>query len=125
MGYRSEVKLITTKEGWSRIKKAVEDATPEGAWLVDDTNIVPVCDGKYVLGEWSDIKWYDWGDNIIGTFMKELGKLDEVDIPYEFMRVGEDYEDIEYLTYTSDDHYEKYKDMPNLELHRAIDVYYH
>lgn len=132
MGYRSDVKLITTKEGWERIDKAVrkaenitqEDIDAGKYWLTDENCWGIICDGHYIIAEWEDIKWYDWGGNDVSTFMKELSKLDDDDIPYEFMRVGEDYEDVEYLYYSSSEYYEKYKDMPSLGLKREIEVNY-
>lgn len=126
MGYRSEVKLITTKEGWKKIEQAVKQASPDNyEYLLADEYVCLIRNGEYVLYEVSDIKWYDtppYGFPEIIAFKQALYNLDEDDIPYEFMRVGEDYTDVEYLPYRV--YKDKYQDMPTLGLERTIEVEY-
>lgn len=125
MGYYSDVKLITTKKGWARLDAAVckaEGITKENEqdnhWLTDHTHYV---EGKgYVLAEWNNIKWYDWGDNAVGVLMRELNALYLDDIPFEFMRTGEEYEDVEYLHHDSPVE----ADLPGLGLRKEIEVVY-
>lgn len=128
MGYYSDVKVITTKEGWERLDKAVRKAMgitakneKKSYWLTDQNHYKLLKKGKYVLAEWKDVKWYDWGTTDVSTFMQELHNLGEDDIPYEFMRVGEDYDDIEHL-YQDTYNCPQYDDMPNLGLRREIEV---
>lgn len=125
MGYRSDVKIITTKEGWDMLDKAVKAASDitddEIKWyLTRNDHCKRICNGKYMLGEWEDIKWYDWGCEDVSTFMKTLGQLDESHIPYNFIRVGEDYEDIEMR---EGEEYDEH--MPSLDLRREIEITYY
>lgn len=127
MGYYSDVKLITTREGWDKLDKAVlqvadHDAVAEGNHLTHESQTVPLEGGKYVLAEWDNIKWYEGHDIEVTALMKALRNLPE-DTPYEFMRVGENLEDVEYLwntpEYLSPDY-----GMPSLGLKREIEVNY-
>lgn len=127
MGYRSDVKLITTKEGWKRIDKAVKKVCQidnEDNWyLTREDNWVFICGGKYILAEWEDIKWYDWGDRGVSAIMEELEKFEKDNIPYELMRIGENWGDVE--SKGQDTYYcPEYDDMPNLMLKREIEVIY-
>lgn len=130
MGYRSDVKIITTSKGWKRLDKVVRKASSVSTnpnddeyWLTDDNHKTLLFNGRYVLGEWDDIKWYTW-DNEVAAFMKELDVLEKADIPFDFVRVGEEERDIEHRQYCSDKHWEKYSDMPSLEVRTEINVEY-
>lgn len=130
MGYRSEVKLVTTKEGWEKIDQAVRKVAgvipkneDDMTWLTERTCWTPVCNGKYVLAEWDDIKWYDGYDSQVSTVMSTLDKLEKILIPYRFMRVGEDYSDVEIREHDGDG-WQTIRDMPSLWLKREIEVEY-
>lgn len=99
MGYRSDIKLITTKEGWEELDKAVSEAEPEQKYRI--TSLATVSTKKcaannkeYVLVEWIQIKWYLTSPQI-RAFMQALYTLANKNIMFKFIRVGEDYEDIE------------------------------
>lgn len=126
MGYRSEVKVITTKEGWEKLDRAVRKAsgiTPENEndkfWLTDKTHFTN--DGNYIIGEWDDYKWYQESFEDVAAFMETLIKLTDDHIPYEFLRIGEDWEDADFL-HNWDDYPD---DMPRLEYVRAAQVVYY
>lgn len=124
MGYYSDVKLITTKEGWKRIQREVKQAAPDGwTYTAGDEAATPIMDGKYVLVEHEDIKWYETQFPEVDAFARELKRFDVEHIPYEFMRVGEDWTDTEYY-YERDGNNGKYNDMPHLSLSREIEVEY-
>lgn len=130
MGYRSDVKCITTKEGFALIDKLVRKASgitkdneDEEYWLTDGHNTQQICEGKYVLMEYEDIKWYEGYDPAVSAFMRGLEKLEDKNVPYRFGRVGEDYTDVDFreaVPYSSD----KWNDMPRLEVYRKIEVEY-
>lgn len=124
MGYYSDVKLITTKEGWERIQREVKQAAPDGwTYTAGDEDATPIMGGKYVLVEHEDIKWYEDQFPEVEAFMRELKRFDAEHIPYEFMRVGEDWGDNEYYC-ERDWKSNKYDDMPSLGLRREIEVGY-
>lgn len=126
MGYRSDVKLIITKQGWEEIDRAVKKAAgikkgdeANEYWLTSPECCMDVCEGKYVIGEWESIKWYEGLDDEVDAIMRMLERTKE---PYMFMRVGENYEDTQVIDNSS---WEKqYDDMPALELVREINVEY-
>lgn len=78
----------------------------------------PLANEKYILAEWYSVMWYEKFDDI-KAFMQELKQMDKDDIPFEFMRVGEAYDDVE-----TDGCWNTDDDMPHLELTRKIEVEY-
>lgn len=122
MGYRSDVKIITTKEGWARINEEVRKVSEGEDRLVSDVATL-ICDGKYVLAEWDDVKWYETYDSGVDAIMRELKRFDAEHIPYQYLRIGEDWDDMECL-YERDWKSDKYDDMPDLVLVRKIEVEY-
>lgn len=134
MGYRSDVKIITTPEGWEKIDKAVRKVAgitkkneEESYWLTERTYWTPICDGKYVLAEWEDIKWYEGRDEEIDALMNALKELKQRRVPYRYFRVGEDYGDVD-LQESEPDYgtteFEAIRDMPTLWLKQEIEVEY-
>lgn len=124
MGYRSDVKLILTNKGMEILKTKVPEPTEdEPNWMVDPIyEAIHICDGKYWLIEWENVKWHDdWGNYKVSYAVAKLRQeLSGINEPYSFMRIGEDYEDNE-----SDVCYGNYYgSMPYLELKRKIEVKY-
>lgn len=123
MGYRSDVKLILTDKGMEMLKaKVPESLADELAWEVEPIYEATKLQDKYWLMEWNSIKWYDdWSDYKVPCAIAKLRQeLSEVNEPYSFMRVGEDYEDNEI-----DVSYGDYKEpFPYLILKREIEVEY-
>ena len=73
-------------------------------------------DGFYKI-TFDEIKWYDSYTDI-QNFIKVMDILDEQDIPYKFIRLGEDIDDIEIRDNYTDD-------MPEelLEFNPEVDIY--
>lgn len=121
MGYRSDVKLILTDKGMEMLKAKVPQPTEdEPYWAAEAIYEANRIKGKYWLVEWDDIKWYDdWEDYKVPCAVLSLrNELSEIEESYHFIRVGEDYEDIE-IDGVYDD-----MDMPYLGLKREIEVEY-
>ena len=95
MGYRSDVYLAVKKE---EIEKVDHAHTLIGK-LLSEADTIDVRDDK-VYYEFHDVKWYD-GYEDISALMDFLAELDEACddflAPYQFVRIGEEYEDIEHL----------------------------
>lgn len=124
MGYRSDVKLITTKKGWKRIQQSVKQVAPDSwEYVAGDEHMVPIMEGEYVLVEHDGVKWYENDFPEVYAFMLELKRFNAEHIPYQFMRTGEDWEDNEYL-FSCDWGSDEYDDMPMLMLKREIEVEY-
>lgn len=101
MGYRSQIYLKTTTEGWLIMRKfndSIErwDDKPLAYATVQRTE-----KGNYKI-TYEDLKWYDSYEQVI-NFNKVLDIYEEQDIPYSFIRLGEDTEDIEHKRNYPDD----------------------
>lgn len=101
MGYRSEVYLKTTTEGWIILKSFNDKIKePEDRPLAySEVNKTP--DGFYKI-EYHDIKWYD-SYKQIQNFNRALDEMRDQDIPFSFIRLGEDTDDIEHVCNWTDD----------------------
>lgn len=94
MGYRSDVRIITSKDGFEELSKFVEEYLKDK----DDYNLlknleVDVKNKQCYIG-WNFVKWYDGYDDV-DAIMKGLEHLGENEYSYRFMRIGESYDDIE------------------------------
>ena len=101
MGYRSEVRIATTEEGYGEFLKACD--AKNAALGVErpliGTGIEPdSCERERgcVLFGWDEVKWYDlYAD--VQAVEQAIAEMDERDIPCRFVRVGEDWDDIEVM----------------------------
>ena len=100
MGYRSDVMaaFYATKDNAAALKLYVDENFPEE--LKDCLR--PIKNGQYVgyLFNESDVKWYDSYPEVIefNRFVSnylELAEQEEICWAYEFIRIGEDSNDIE------------------------------
>lgn len=103
MGYRSEVYLKTTTEGWlifKRFNDSIEN--PKEKYLTKDLGEVNrSTSGNYKI-YYGDVKWYDSYPEVI-NFKKALKLLEDSDIPYSYIRIGEENDDIEHKIYYTED----------------------
>lgn len=122
MGYYSNVKLILTDKGMEMLRTKVKKPTEEEPYSMAQPiyEAIKIQDGEYWLIEWEDVKWYDdpEGFKVPWAVLELRNELREIDEPFNFMRVGEDYEDVE-----TDVQYST-ELMPYLELKREIEVEY-
>ncbi len=109
MGYRSDVRIITSKKGYDHLMKFVRNAVNDDI----NQNLLEQCDIKSVHHDcvymgWDDIKWYEGSDYYkdIDAIMDGLRDLDNNYYSYRYARIGEDYDDYE----------EKYADSEDDEL---------
>lgn len=106
MGYRSDVRIITSKEGFEKLKEFVENYLQEHH--SEDYNLLKECDIKEEDKEqcyfgWDYIKWYEDDDYAeIDAIMKGIDYLGENEYSYRYMRIGENYEDCEQRDYDGD-----------------------
>lgn len=101
MGYYSKVALKTTTEGYILLKRFNDiiekyEDKPFYALAISKTS-----SGFYKLSRY-DIKWYDSNANVRNFYMG-LDILDKNDVPYVFIRVGEEPGDIEIKNNYTDD----------------------
>ena len=116
MGYRSDVRIITSKKGFERLKNYVSDRIAKS----NNPNIYNIMDDiefEYDNGYskyfgWNGVKWY-YDD--VDFVMEGLEQLREEDMSYRFARIGENYDDYEEESYESDNEEEQDLDYPLLE----------
>lgn len=97
MGYRSDIRIITSKEGFEELKKFVAKYLKQHS---ETENLLESCDIKHE-GEkqcyfgWNYLKWYENYYPDVDAIMEGLEHLDKNEYSYRYMRIGENYDDIE------------------------------
>ena len=101
MGYSSNVYLKTTTEGWILMKKMNDSiAIPEDKPLAYAT--VERTEAGFYKITFDDLKWYD-SYRQVQNFNRVLDQYEDQDIPYSFIRLGGDTDDIEHRKNWTDD----------------------
>lgn len=102
MGYRSDVRIITSKKGYKVLrdyvnKNAVKYRTPDYDFnLMNRLDILKETpDGTQVMFGWSYIKWYDGQYEDVDLIIEALNHLSENQFNWRMTRIGESYDDIE------------------------------
>lgn len=101
MGYRSNVALKTTTEGWILMKRFNDSIENDEDKPLYAMTVQKTPEGFYKISH-PDIKWYDGYGNV-DNFNECLDKMSEQDIPFVFIAIGEDYEDIKIRNNWTDD----------------------
>lgn len=100
MGYRSEVRIATTRAGYDLMCEKV-DFLSEGLdsyplmGIEREPEFFDEDDGCVVFG-WDNIKWYEGMLADVTNVIDALSELADREIPHEFCRVGETWDDIEF-----------------------------
>lgn len=93
--------MKTTTEGYITLKQLNDLITEPDEQLLDMATIEMTPSGFYKI-TFCDIKWYD-SYKSVQNFHHGLNRLNDLDIPYKFIRLGEEVTDIEILeNYTRD-----------------------
>lgn len=101
MGYRSQIALKTTTEGYLIMKQMNDAIETKEDRPLDYMEIQKTTFGFYKISQ-DDLKWYDSYPDV-QNFNKMLEKLEAEDIPYSFIRIGEESDDVEHkMNYTDD-----------------------
>jgi hypothetical protein len=107
MGYRSDVTIVMypkRKEDFAALKLYADETFPDKFEVHEDNNRIEGF--RYLMLEFDSVKWYEgyedvdvytrafseWDTLFRDEYEPESGTL----FHYEFMRIGEDYEDIVY-----------------------------
>lgn len=98
MAYRSDVRIIVSKNGYEELKKYVDNNLPveEKKYnLLENTDLKLFKDDQVLLG-WNSVKWYEYSDfKEVDSIMNGLKDLQEKEYSYRFARIGEQMDDIE------------------------------
>lgn len=101
MGYKSDVRIITTEEGFNILNnninyylKRIDGGLGNNLLTILDVNKHKLNNQRYF--GWNNISWYTHLHyKNIDALMSGLKKLQEDNIPFRFTRIGEDVTDIE------------------------------
>lgn len=100
MGYRSDVRISTTKKGYKELRNFVADYLKnhkrqdgtEYPNLLDMVDIQEENSRQVYLG-WNNLKWYDDDFIDVQAIMKGLDYLENHDLSFSYARMGESYGD--------------------------------
>lgn len=119
MGYRSQVRVMTSKKGFEELKKFNDKylQNHEGVngfkeySLMDELTLKEEDNDSVYFG-WDWVKWYEGSYKAVDAVMEGLNHLEEKDLTYRFARLGEDYDDYVEQYYDSEKEEEPILDFP-------------
>lgn len=102
MGYRSDVRIVTTIEGYKKLNEFVKNYIKN----TDENNLLENCDikrknDKVIYFGWDYVKWYEDWNTDVDAIMKGLEHLKQNNYSYKYARLGESYDDFEEKYYES------------------------
>ncbi len=119
MGYRSDVRIITSKKGFDELKKFTDNYLKQNNYtygnLLDDCKIISENKWSKYFG-WDSIKWYDYCEDYedVTAIMNGLKYLEENDRSYRYARIGESYDDYDEFSYESQNEKEQDLEYPSM-----------
>lgn len=93
MSYRSDVALKTTTEGFIVLQEINDSIKDKSEQILSDMLIQKSPEGNYRISK-VDTEW-DEDSPQVNNFYNALNKLKQYSIPYVFIRIGEDFTDVE------------------------------
>lgn len=94
--------LKTTTEGYIILKQLNNKIEKSDDRPLQYAEIKKTPTGFYKIS-FDDIKWYEGTYAEVDNFMNGLDELEKQDIPYSFIRIGEDMSDIDHRTNWTED----------------------
>ncbi len=115
MGYRSQVRIITTKKGFEVLKKFNDNYLKEKG---QQYNLLDECEFKHENNNicyfgWNWVKWYEGSYPSVDAVCEGLSHLEDEDLSFRFARIGESYDDYEEQCYDSETE-EEYLEFPSM-----------
>ena len=107
MGYRSDVRIMTSKKGFEELKKYTEKYLKDKNFsygnILEDLDFESETKYAKYFG-WNGVKWYDGceGYEDVAAIMDGLTHLANNDFSYRYARIGESYDDYEESSFESD-----------------------
>lgn len=112
MGYRSDVRIVTSKKGFKVlddcVKKYLREHDKNRNWnLLKRPDIKKETPYTTYIG-WNCLKWYEYADYVdVDAVMTGLNYLKEKGYSYRYSRIGENYDDYDEQYYESDNEEEQ------------------
>ena len=98
MAYRSDVRIVVSSKGYEELKKYVSDNLPPDLKqynLLDNTDLKLLRKDQIMLG-WNAVKWYEYADfEEVDSIMDGLDSLKDKNYSYRYVRLGEQFDDID------------------------------
>lgn len=116
MGYRSDVRIVVSNNGYDELKKYVNkylNENKEDFSLLTDPDLFKQNKYSTYLG-WNSVKWYEGSYKDVDSIMEGLNHLKEKDMSYRYARIGESYDDYEEMDYESDNESEQDLEYPSM-----------
>ena len=98
MGYRSDVRIITSKKGFKELNNYVKDylsKTDESNYNLMEALKFKVENKYSCYFGWNWVKWYENSYPSVDAIMSGLEHLREKDLSFRYSRIGENYDDYE------------------------------
>ena len=121
MGYRSDVRIMTSRKGFDELKKFTDKYLKDKNYtfgnLLDQLDLNKETKYAKYIG-WNSIIWYeycvsDYED--VNAIMEGLQHLKEKDFSYRYARIGESYDDCDEHYYESEKEEEQDLEYPSME----------
>lgn len=117
MGYRSDVRIITSKKGFKELNKYVKNylsKSKESDYNLMDDLYFKVENKYSCYFGWNWVKWYENSYPSVDAVMSGLQHLREKDLSFRYSRIGEDYDDYESDYHESEKEEEQDLDYPSM-----------
>ena len=116
MGYRSDIRIVTSKEGFEILKDFVAEYLKEHN---ENYNLLDECDKKeegknQCYFGWNYMKWYEHDYPEVVAIMEGLNHLEDNEYSYRYMRIGENYDDMEEQSYDGEKDEDICLEYPNM-----------
>lgn len=118
MGYRSDIRIVTSKDGFEKLKEFVKNYLEEKKVDTKEYNLLEELEVKLegknqIYFGWNYLKWYD-GYVDVDAIMEGIDYLEENEYSYRYMIIGESYDDCEERSYDGDKDKETYLEYPSM-----------
>lgn len=101
MGYRSDVRIVTSRAGFEELRRVVREeaikyATPDYDYnLINTARVMWNYDATQVMLSWDCVKWYEDCYKDVDAVMHGLDYLTQNGFDWRFSRIGEELDDVE------------------------------
>lgn len=126
MAYRSDVRIVVSSKGYEELKKYVSDNLPPDLKqynLLDNTDLKLLRKDQIMLG-WNAVKWYEYVDfKEVDSIMDGLDSLKDKNYSYRYVRLGEQFDDIDEKYVDGESDKDIFLEYPQIERYFNDDLF--
>lgn len=126
MAYRSDVRIVVSSKGYEELKKYVSDNLPPDLKqynLLDNTDLKLLRKDQIMLG-WNAVKWYEYADfEEVDSIMDGLDSLKDKNYSYRYVRLGEQFDDIDEKYVDGESDKDIFLEYPQIERYFNDDLF--